>query len=104
MPLFASTNWGAESWEFIKTRYTFLTWFDGALVSGRVGMAKPDPAFFEMLTVTFGLVPDRTIYIEDNAVNLEAAAKLGFVTHLFVSPEALRAELDGHGLLDVRRP
>jgi len=104
VPLFASTNWGAESWELVKARYPFLRWFDGALVSGKVGIAKPDPAFFELLTETFGLVPEATLYIEDNLVNLEAAARQGFVTHLFVSPEALRAELDGRGLLDVHQP
>ncbi len=100
VPLFASTNWGAASWQEAKARYEFLDWFDGALVSGAVGLAKPDPAFFELLLETFGLHPRGTLYIEDNLANLEAAADRGFVTHRFVSSPALAAELRRHGLID----
>jgi 2-haloacid dehalogenase len=100
MPLFASTNWGSESWAAIKVRYEFLGWFDGALVSGEIGIAKPDPAFFELLVETFSLEPSMTLYIEDNLTNLQAAAHHGFVTHPFVSPEALAADLLRFGLID----
>ena len=93
VPVFASTNWGAQSWAQAKARYEFLGWFDGALVSGEVGVAKPDPAFFDLLVATFGLEPAETLYIEDNVVNLRAAGERGFVTHHFVSPTALAAEL-----------
>ncbi len=100
VPLIASTNWGAQSWKQAKARYEFLDWFDGALVSGEVGLAKPDPAFFDMLVETFALHPPETFYIEDNLANLEAAADRGFVTHHFVSSEDLAAELRRHGLVD----
>ena len=100
IPLFASTNWGAESWAAINARYDFFEWFDGALVSGEVGIAKPDPAFFDLLTETFSLHPSTTLYIEDNVTNLRAAAQKGFVTHLFLSPEALAADLRRLGLVD----
>jgi 2-haloacid dehalogenase len=99
IPLIASTNWGAESWALAKNRHGFLSWFDGALVSGEVGMAKPDPAFFELLESRFDLHPPTTLYIEDNMTNLEAAAAHGFVTHAFVSPESLGEELRHRGLL-----
>ena len=99
MPLFASTNWGAESWTAITARYEFFGWFDGALVSGEVGIAKPDPAFFDLLIETCSLEPTMTLYIEDNLTNLRAAADKGFVTHAFVSPEALAADLRQRGLI-----
>jgi 2-haloacid dehalogenase len=100
-PLFASTNWGAESWAAITARYEFFAWFDGALVSGEVGIAKPDPAFFDLLIETFSIEPSTTLYIEDNLTNLRAAAHKGFVTHAFVSPEALAADLRQRGLIGV---
>jgi len=99
VPLFASTNWGAESWAAARARYVFLEWFDGALVSGEVGLAKPDPAFFDLLVRRFGLRPPATLYIEDNRTNLAAAAARGFRTHAFVTPAALEAELRRHGLV-----
>jgi 2-haloacid dehalogenase len=99
VPLVASTNWGAESWVLAKQRYEFLTWFDGAVVSGEVGMAKPDPAFYELLIETFDLTPHETLYIEDNEMNLDAAANGGFVTHLFRSAAALDVDLRHRGLI-----
>lgn len=99
MRLYASTNWGAQSWAQAKANYEFLNWFDGALVSGEVGVAKPDPAFFELLIAGFELDPPATLYIEDNLTNLSAAAGHGFVTHRFVSSEALAAELRRHRLI-----
>lgn len=100
IPLFASTNWGAESWATIKTRYEFLGWFDGALVSGEIGLAKPDPRFFDLLVETFSLRPPVTLYIEDNLSNLRAAADRGFVTHAFTSAESLAEDLRRYGLID----
>jgi 2-haloacid dehalogenase len=100
VPLFASTNWGAQSWAAITARYEFFGCFDGALVSGEVGIAKPDPAFFDLLVETYSLEPSMTLYIEDNVTNLKAAAHRGFVTHLFVSSDALAADLRLLGLID----
>jgi len=99
VPLVASTNWGAESWAIAKARYEFLECFDGALVSGEVGMAKPDRAFFELFIETFDLVPRETLHIEDNLTNLQAAGDRGFVLHQFVSPVLLEIELRRHGLI-----
>jgi 2-haloacid dehalogenase len=99
VPLVASTNWGAESWVTAKARYEFLECFDGALVSGEIGMAKPDAAFFELLIETFNLVPERTLYVEDNIANLRAAAEKGFVSHHFVSSAALKMDLRRHCLI-----
>ena len=101
IPLFASTNWGAESWAAITARYEFFGWFDGALVSGEVGIAKPDPAFFDLLVETFSLEPETTLYVEDNVTNLQAAGRRGFATHAFVSPGALAADLRRLGLIDA---
>lgn len=99
VPLVASTNWGAESWAMAKARYEFLEYFDGALVSGEVGIAKPDGAFFELLIESFGLVPERTLYVEDNIANLRAAADKGFVAHQFESSAALEIDLRRHNLI-----
>lgn len=97
--LLASTNWGAESWRRITGQYAFFDLFEGALVSGQVGLAKPDPAFFDLLIATFSLVPATTLYVEDTPTNLDAAASKGFITHLFTSPGDLAVELDGRGLV-----
>jgi 2-haloacid dehalogenase len=82
-----------------KARYEFLECFDGALVSGEIGISKPGAAFFELLIETFSLVPERTLYVEDNIANLRAAADMGFVARHIVSSAALEMDLRRHCLI-----
>lgn len=100
VPTYASTNWGAENWERAKRLFPFLEWFDGALVSGKIGVVKPDPRFYALLIEQFELRPEATLYVEDNIDNLAAAATFGFVTHHFVNSQALAVELRERELLD----
>jgi 2-haloacid dehalogenase len=99
VPLFLLTNWPAEKWPMARQRFAFLDEFGGALVSGEVGLVKPEPAIFELLCRRFNLEPARTVFIDDAPKNVEAAKQLGFHALLFTSPEQLRADLQGLGLL-----
>jgi 2-haloacid dehalogenase len=99
-PTFASTNWGAEAWQLARNFFPYLSTFDGALVSGEVGLIKPDPRFFALLIERFRLVPEETLYIEDTLVNLEAAERSGFVVHHFRTPDLLEDELARRGVID----
>lgn len=97
---FALTNMEAETYPRRVERYAFLRWFEGTVVSASEGLAKPDPRIFQLLMARFGLMPERTVMIDDSAPNLEAAAALGMRTVRFRSPEALRAALTELGVLD----
>src|SRR5690606_22746893 len=44
VPVFALTNFGADSFDLACRHFPFLTEFDRAYVSGRMRMLKPDPA------------------------------------------------------------
>ena len=98
-PLFALTNWSAEKFPLARARFAFLEWFDGILVSGEERLRKPDPRIYGLAVERFGLEPERTLYIDDAEKNIAAAALLGFETHHFVEPRALRSRLVGCGLL-----
>jgi 2-haloacid dehalogenase len=69
------------------------------LLSGEVGMAKPDPEIFHELCRRFGLRPESTLFIDDRAANVDAARRLGFTAHHFQGAPGLRAELVRLGLL-----
>ena len=43
--LYCLTNFSAETYPPTFERFEFLRWFRGVLVSGEVGVIKPDPAF-----------------------------------------------------------
>ena len=82
-----------------RERFAFIEWFDGVLVSGEVGVTKPDPAIFELLCRRFDLHPERTLFVDDTNRHVEAARELGFKTIRFSDPDQLRAELVELGVL-----
>ena len=72
---------------------------DDIVVSGRVGLVKPDPAIFELTRDRFGLDPARTVFVDDLPANVEAAQRLGFIGHVFSGAASLRTDLSERGLL-----
>jgi 2-haloacid dehalogenase len=99
MPCYALTNMEAETYPLRLKRFPFLGWFDGTVVSGREGVAKPDPVIFMQLLDRFGLTPRTTLMIDDTKENLETASSLGIQTVLFRSSRQLRAELESAAIL-----
>ncbi|MEL6658106.1 MAG: HAD family phosphatase [Bacteroidota bacterium] len=97
--LFALTNWSAETWPIAIDLYPFLGWFQGVLVSGQEKMRKPSPVFYRLLEERFPLQLKSSLFIDDNLRNVEAARKLGLRTIHFHSPEQLRKELEGYGVV-----
>jgi 2-haloacid dehalogenase len=92
------TNWSAETFPPARPRYPFLEWFADIVVSGEVGLVKPDPAIFRLLIERNGLDPTRSVFIDDSAANVEAAARLGFRGLRFRDAASLRGELIALGL------
>ena len=101
VPVYALTNWSAETFGIARERFEFLEWFDGVLVSGEERMIKPDPAIFRLLLDRFGLDPGATFYIDDRPANVAAADRLGFDAVRFTSPAQLRRDLEARGLLSA---
>jgi 2-haloacid dehalogenase len=97
--LLALTNWSAEKWPYARARFGFLEWFEAIVVSGEVGIAKPDPRIFRFLIERFAIDPARTLYVDDSPVNVSAAAALGFVAWEFVGAMELRRDLVRSGVL-----
>jgi len=98
-PLYGLTNWAAETFYRIRPDYVFLDWFDDIVVSGDVGLAKPDPAIYEHLLARAGTEAGRCLFIDDSPVNVEVAKGLGFTTIHYQSPEQLGDELTKRALL-----
>ena len=101
--LYCLTNFSAETYPPTFERFEFLRWFRGVVVSGEVGIIKPDPRIFELLLERFAIDPQRAVYIDDVAANVDAARPFGIHAIHFTTPAALRGELVELGLLP-RRP
>ena len=98
-PLYCLTNFSAETYPPTFERFEFLRWFRGVLVSGEVGVIKPDPGIFELLLERFAIDPKRAVYIDDVVANVDAARPFGIHAIHFRTPTALRAEIAELGLL-----
>ncbi len=79
-------------------RFDFLAWFEGIVISGDVGVNKPDRRIFDHLAARFGIEPAATLFIDDSAANVDAAKALGFRAIQFTDATALRRELARLGL------
>ena len=97
--LYGLSNWPAESFHLARQRFDFLDWFEDILISGAVGVIKPDPQIFKIALARFAIDPARAIYIDDVAANAAAAGKFGIHAIHFTGPNALRAEITALGLL-----
>jgi 2-haloacid dehalogenase len=95
----ALSNFSAESWPWAAARFPFLGWFEGVVISGEVGVAKPDPAIYRIAIERLALEPERTLFVDDMPVNVEAARACGIEAVVFEGPGKLRKDLEARGLL-----
>jgi putative hydrolase of the HAD superfamily len=73
-----SNSWGTGRYE----RDRFGELFDAVVISGEVGLRKPDPAIYALAARSLGLPPPACVFVDDLAVNLEPAEQLGMATVL----------------------
>lgn len=101
IPVYALTNWSAETFPVARKKFEFLKWFAGIVVSGEVKMRKPYPPIFRLLLENYQLDATRTIYIDDIKENIVAANHLGFCTIHFLHAAQLRTALREFGLTQL---
>ena len=93
MSLYILSNWSAETYPIAEKRFDFLHWFDGKVISGEIGIVKPDLEIFKFLMTSYNLTPQKTVFIDDKLVNVEAAKELGIHGIHFKNASILRKDL-----------
>jgi len=99
VPIYALSNWSAETFPLSRNRFDFLHWFHGTVLSGEVKLIKPDPRIFQHFFATHNVNPSDAVYIDDLAPNVATANALGMHGIVFTDPLSLRTELEKLGLL-----
>jgi 2-haloacid dehalogenase len=89
----ALTNWSAETFPFALSKFDFLHWFEGILVSGEEKIKKPDPGIYQLMLERYNLDPLSTVFIDDNLRNIQAAEKAGIKGIHFINPGQLKSSL-----------
>ena len=96
VPVYGITNFSAEKFAVACDVFSFLTAFDGIIVSGRERLLKPDPAIFRLLLDRHGLTAEDCLFIDDVPANVEGARAVGMHGHRFLHPGGLAEELRRH--------
>ena len=91
--LYYLSNMPAPFARVLAQKHEFINWFDGGIFSGDVKLGKPDPAIYELLATRHALAPEATLFIDDTAVNVQAARDMGWQAIHCQQPEALAAQL-----------
>lgn len=102
--LLGLTNWSGETFPVARKKFGLLQRLEDILVSGDVGLAKPDPAIFELLAERFEVRPAEAVFIDDAPRNVAAAGEVGFTGIAFTDANRLRQRLVELGLLAARQP
>jgi putative hydrolase of the HAD superfamily len=71
-----------------------LSLFDHVVESSRVGVRKPDPAFYEIACRMAGVEPAEVVFLDDLGVNLKPAAAMGMTTIKVIDPDVALKELE----------
>ena len=94
----ALSNMEADTFAVRRDRYPFFRLFDGCVISGVEGVAKPDRKIFEILLSRFGLDPAATVFTDDNAANVAAGLEAGLDAIPYSTAGELRQALRARGV------
>ena len=67
----------------LRIRFGLEKYIRGFVISGDVGLRKPDPMIYRILLDRLNAKANDVIFIDDNPKNLDAASVIGFNTILF---------------------
>jgi epoxide hydrolase-like predicted phosphatase len=80
-------------------REAFAQMFDGVVISGEVGLHKPQPEIFKLASERVGLPPQECVFVDDLRENCDGAEAIGMTAILHRGAETTIPELER--LLDV---
>jgi glucose-1-phosphatase len=84
LPVGCLSNTNGLHWTEHFSRWSVLGELDYCFLSFELGQVKPDREIFELVAARLDAPAKRVLFIDDNAINVEGAASVGF--------EAVRAQ------------
>lgn len=97
--IYILSNFSRKAYRDCAKELDYISKADGAVISYKVGMIKPDPEIYRYLLDTYDIEPSEAVFIDDTADNIEAAKKLGINTILFTGKDAADEELHRYGVM-----
>jgi epoxide hydrolase-like predicted phosphatase len=85
-----SNSWGGASYDRVQVDELF----DSMVISGEVGLHKPEPAIFELGAERLGVQPSECVFVDDLRENCEGAEAVGMTAILHRGPDGTIPELE----------
>lgn len=85
-----SNSWGTTSYPMDLLNEVC----DVIVISGEVGLRKPDPEIFTLTLDKLGVAPERSVFVDDHPGHLKTAVELGMKTVLHRDPDSSVAEVE----------
>ena len=85
-----SNSWGRGRYD----RDSFSELFDGVVISGEVGLHKPQPEIFRLGAERVGLTPEQCVFVDDLRENCEGAEAVGMTAVLHRGADASLERLE----------
>jgi putative hydrolase of the HAD superfamily len=85
-----SNSWGHGRYD----RSAFPEMFDGVVISGEVGLHKPEPEIFELGAEKVGLSPEQCVFVDDLRENCAGAEAVGMTAVLHRGADTTVPELE----------
>ncbi|AEA81308.1 HAD superfamily hydrolase [Candidatus Pelagibacter sp. IMCC9063] len=92
-PIYLLSNFPGDQFEKYRLQNSFLNEFDDRIISGDVGLAKPDIKIYQLAIKKFNLNPEESLFIDDKIENTKAAEQAGIKTIQLQNPEDLDKEI-----------
>ena len=92
-----SNSWGND---YPRTGWEEM--FDEVVISGEVGMRKPEPRIYRLVAQRLDLDPRRCVFVDDLMPNVRAAVDIGMVGVHHVTPQQTLDELEPLFETDLR--
>lgn len=93
------SNTNELHWARFCRDWSLDTHFHHNFPSHEIGMLKPDAQYFAHVLAALGVPAERVLFVDDNVVNVDAAAGLGIVARRVTGPTGVRETLEALGLV-----
>lgn len=92
------SNWEKELFPIAHNYCPTLSKLQDAVVSGNIGLRKPHIEIYEYALRQFGIDASSSVFLDDKAMNIVGANKVGMRGIRVSDMQAVRAELIRHGV------
>lgn len=99
VPVYALTNFADTFWDEFAEEYPWTRRFREIVVSGKVKLAKPDPALYALAQERYGRAAQELFFIDDTPENVAAARTAGWDAEVFTDAAGFRSQLIERGFL-----